>query len=316
MTSFNQLVDYQDTARRIASHIRRTPLVPAAPWALNDSGAAFWFKPECFQVTGSFKARGAFNRILSLSDDIKTRGVTTASGGNFGAAVAYAASQLGLEAAVFVMNTSTELTRRRIRDCGIEPRIAGDFWDQSWDEANKVAATRGSALLHPYADRDVILGQGTISLEVLADLPDADTLVVSIGGGGLIAGVAEAAKLIKPSIRVIGVEAAGCATLKTCREKGRIIKLENVKTSVPILAARSTEPINFDLIERYVDEIVVVDEELIAECAQLVWARTGLAIELGAATAVAAVHRELFTMHVGEKVVTVLCGGGTDGIRN
>lgn len=310
----NTLQDYQVALQRIRAKVRHTPLFPAAPLCLNDTGAEIWFKPECFQVTGSFKARGCYNRILSLPEETRKRGVTTASGGNFGAAVAYAARDLAIDAVIYVMNTSTELARSRIRACGFDPQVVGDFWDQSWEAAGRHAARSGATMLHPYADNDVILGQGTIAVEVLADLPEADTLVVSIGGGGLIAGIAEAAKLIKPSIRIVGVEAAGCPTLKTCREKGRIVALENVKTHVPILAARSTEPINFEIIERYVDELIVVDEALIDDCARLMWERGGVAIELGAATAIAATRHKLFAMKPEERVVVVLCGNGIDGL--
>ena len=310
----NTLRDYQDALARIRTKVRHTPLLPAAPLKLNESGAEIWFKTECFQPTGSFKIRGCYNSVLSLPVAARQRGITTASGGNFGAAVAYAAHDLGIAAEIFVMTTSTDLTRERIRACGIEPRIVGDFWDQCWEAAGRYAAENGATLLHPFADRSVILGQGTVALEILDDLPETDTLVVATGGGGLTAGVAEAAKLINPSLRIIGVEAAGCPTLHACREEGRIITLENVKTHVPILAARSTEPINFEIIERCVDELVLVDEDLIDDCARLLWRQAGVAIELGAATAVAAVRHQVFSIRPGERVVVVLCGSGLDGL--
>lgn len=307
------LDEYLQALERLQPYVRRTPLVKARPWRIAPN-ADIRFKAECCQVTGSFKARGAFNRVLNLPESVRRQGLATASGGNFGAAVAYVGQRLALPADIFVMNTSTPLTRQRIESYGARLTVEGDFWDQSWDAANHHVAQTNGALMHPYADRDVIIGQGTTALEIIADWPEVDTLVVSIGGGGLIAGIAQAAKLLKPDIRIIGVEASGCPTLHTCRRLQRIVKLEDVTTIVPILAARSTEAINFDLIERYVDEIVLVPEEVVTQTAQQVWANTGLAIELGAATAVAAVTEGCFSIKPEENIAIVLCGSGTNGI--
>lgn len=305
--------DYLAALDRVRSWVRKTPLVETAPWQ-PVAEINLRLKAECCQVTGSFKARGAFNRVLNLPKHIREQGLATASGGNFGAAVAYVGQQLALPADVFVMNTSTALTRQRIESYGAKLTVEGDFWDQSWDAAGLRIQETGGALLHPYADRDVVIGQGTMALEILEQWPEIDTLVVSIGGGGLIAGVAQAAKLLKPGIRIIGVEAAGCPMMWTCRQQQKIVKLEQVKTIVPILAARSTEAINFSLVEQYVDEIVLVPEDQVEASAREVWSATGLAIELGAATAVAAVTRQLFSMQPGENIGVVLCGSGTNGM--
>lgn len=308
-----KLSDYEAALARVSPYIRQTPLVHAHPW-VPGGATQVRLKAECQQVTGSFKARGAFNRVLCLPEEVQRQGLATASGGNFGAAVAYVGKMLGLPANVFVMNTSTPITRARIESYGATLTVHGDFWDQSWDAAGANVAETGGALLHPYADRDVVIGQGTTALEIIAEWPEVETLVVSIGGGGLLAGIAQAAKLLKPSIRVVGVEAAGCPTLFTCRAQQRIIKLDNVKTRVPILAARSTERLNFDLIEQYVDEIVLVDEAVIEDAARDAWQYAGLAIELGAATALAAVSQRCFDRHDDEKIAVVLCGSGSDGM--
>ena len=307
------LSDYQASLDRVRPWVRKTPLVETAPWQ-PVPGIELRLKAECCQVTGSFKARGAFNRVLNLPLSVRQQGLATASGGNFGAAVAYVGQQLSIPADVFVMNTSTDLTRKRIESYGAKLTVEGDFWDQSWDAAGVRVKETGGALLHPYADRDVVIGQGTIVLEILEQWPEVDTLVVSIGGGGLIAGVAQAAKLLKPDIRIIGVEAAGCPMMWTSRQQQKIVKLENVKTIVPILAARSTEAINFALTEQYVDEIVLDPEDQVEASAREVWASTGLAIELGAATAVAAVTRRCFVTNPDEKIAVVLCGSGTNGM--
>ena len=188
------LDDYRAAHARVKPYIRRTPLVDAHPW-VPGGAAQVRFKAECHQVTGSFKARGAFNRVLNLSDEVRRQGLATASGGNFGAAVAYVGKTLGLPANVFVMNTSTPITRARIESHGARLTVHGDFWDQSWDAAGANVAEHGGALLHPYADRDVVIGQGTTALEIIDEWPEVETLVVSIGGGGLLAGIAQAAKL-------------------------------------------------------------------------------------------------------------------------
>jgi threonine dehydratase len=304
---------YPEAAARIRDHVRRTPLIPAAPSPRADRAQLF-FKPECLQVSGSFKARGAFNSVLSLPEDVRKRGVVTASGGNFGAAIAFAAERLGIPASVVVMTGSTPLARNRIASFGADLQVIGEHWDLSWEAGRKIAEERGGALLHPFADPPVIAGQGTIGLEILEDMPDVDTVIVSIGGGGLIGGIAEAIKQRKPGTRIVGVETEACPTLYAARQAGHIVKIESFKTNVPILAARTTEPINFEIVQRCVDELVLVPEDQPQPAAQWTWRNTGLAIELGAATAVAAVLNGHVRLRDGEKAVVVLCGSGTDGL--
>ena len=172
-------------------------------------------------MSGSFKARGAFNSALSLSGEAAAHGLVTASGGNFGAAIAYVGQQLELKAHVVVMEQSTETVQRRIRDFGANLEVACFHWDESWAHAEGIANKTGATLLHPFASPEVIGGQGTIGLEILQDLPDVDTVFVAIGGGGLIGGIAAAIKLQRPHVRIVGVETVGCPTLTNALAAGK-----------------------------------------------------------------------------------------------
>lgn len=302
---------FRDAALRVKGHVRRTPLVPAAPAS---DFANLWFKPECLQVSGSFKARGAFNSALSLSQEAAASGLVTASGGNFGAAIAYVGQQLNLPAHVVVMEQSTDTVRNRISDFGAHLEVAGYHWDQSWDHAQVIAAQTGATLMHPFATPEVIGGQGTIGLEILEDFSDVETVFVAIGGGGMIGGIATAIKLLRPDVRIVGVETAGCPTLTKALEAGGPVVLEDVQTNVPILGARKTEDLNYELVRDNVDEIILVDEESPAKMACWMWAQTGLAVELGAATVVSAVLNGFTNLRKDERAVAVLCGSGDDGM--
>jgi threonine dehydratase len=230
------------------------------------------------------------------------------------AAIAYAGRELAIPANIVVMEGSTEIVRNRIRSFGATLLVEGPHWDQSWEAGKRIAAATGATLLHPFASPEVIAGQGTIGLEILEDLPEVDTVIVSIGGGGLIAGIAAAIKQRRPDVRLVGVETSGCPTLHAARAAGHIVKFETIHTQVPILAARSTEPLNLAMVERYVDELVLVEEDRPKDAARWMWANTGLAIELGAATAVAAVRDDIIRFAPRERVVVVLCGSGNDGL--
>ncbi|MCR9135118.1 MAG: pyridoxal-phosphate dependent enzyme [Alphaproteobacteria bacterium] len=301
----------RQAARRIKGHVRRTPLIPAAPAS---DFPNLWFKPECLQVSGSFKARGAFNSALSLDHAAAKRGLTTASGGNFGAAIAHVGQQLGLPAHVVVMEQSTQTVRDRIEGFGAVLDVTGFHWDESWDHASRLAEERGLTLLHPFATPEVIAGQGTIGLEIMEDLADVGTVFVAIGGGGLIGGIAAAIKLQNRHVRVIGVETVGCPTLHAAVKAGRPVKLDRIDTKVPILGARMTYDINLALVRKHVDQIVLVDEDRPKDVARWMWKNTGLAVELGAATVVSAVFDRLVDLDPQEKLVAVLCGSGDDGL--
>lgn len=310
------LDDVADAARRIAPFLRRTPLVDSAPaHAPLARGAAVSLKLECLQVSGSFKARGAFSRLTLLGAAARAKGLVTASGGNHGIAVAYAARAAGLAATVVVPEGIHPDKAQRIRAHGARLIVEGSLWDEANDRARAIAEATGAAYIHPFADPAVAAGQGTIAAEMLADAPHLDALLVAIGGGGLIAGIAAAAAALKPGIRIVGVEPTGAPTLHDSLAAGEVVTLASVTTRVPTLAARRTEPQNFALIRRHVDRVVLVEDEDLARAARHLWAEYGIAADLSGAASAAALLAGAYRPEPGESVGVIVCGAGADGTR-
>ena len=233
------LAEIRAAARRIAGRVRVTPMLAAAPMqARLGAGGELVMKLECLQVTGSFKARGALSKLTSLTDAEVARGLVTASGGNHGAAVAYAGWVAGHPATVFVPDNVAPLKAQKIRGWGARLEVAGTVWDESNRAALALTRERGMTYVHPFADPAVVAGQGTVALEILEQDPSIDTLLVAIGGGGLISGMAIAAKALKPSVRIIGVEPEGAPTLYASVKAGRVVELPEISPPPPI-ATRS-----------------------------------------------------------------------------
>ena len=199
------LADIQAAAQRIAGRVRRTPTVQAACLHAPTGPLDLWLKLENLQVTGSFKPRGAINCLLQLDPDRVARGIVTASGGNHGLAVAYAGRQAATRAVIYLPETTPSEKIEKLHQWGAEVVIEGTVWDEANRAALAHAEREDMALIHPFADPRVVAGQGTVGLEFLEDAPDLDLLVVAIGGGGLISGIATAAKAVMPGIRVVGV---------------------------------------------------------------------------------------------------------------
>jgi len=307
--------DVTRAAERISPYVRRTPLVPArclreSRWHHGD----VLLKLECLQVTGSFKARGAANTLLSLSGEQIRRGIVTASGGNHGLATAYAGWLGKTTAKVFVPENISPEKARKLKAWGAEVVVAGSHWHEANQEALTAAERERLTYMHPFADPAVIAGQGTIALEILEDAPEIDVLVVAIGGGGLISGISLVAKTLRPSIRVIGVEPTGAATLYQSVQAGRVVELPGITTAVPTLAALKTEPINLEIVQQHVDEIVLIEDDDMREAARWLWFELGLAADLSGAAAVAALRSGTVRPERGSKVCALVCGAGSDGI--
>jgi threonine dehydratase len=307
------LADVRAAAERIRGKVRRTPLLAAAPTKTALPGMLS-LKLESLQVTGSFKARGAMNALAGLGPEGARRGLVTASGGNHGLAVAYAGQVGAVKATIFLPRSAPVGKAERLRAWGADVAVEGAVWDDANRAALAHGAESGAAYIHPFADPNVIAGQGTIALEVLEDAPETDTLVVAIGGGGLISGIALAAKALKPSIRVIGVEPTGAPTLYKSLEADAVVELASIATDAGTLAPRRSDPLNLDIIKANVESIVLVTDEEMREAARMLWFEWGLAAELSGAASLAAIASGRYRPGPTERVCVLVCGAGKDGL--
>lgn len=309
------LDDVRAAAARIEGRVRRTPMLAAtavhAP--LPHTGPVV-MKLECLQAIGSFKARGATSKLTTLSAAETARGLVTASGGNHGLGVAYAGWQAGAPVRIYLPESTPKAKANKLRAWGAEVIIHGAVWDEANAEALAAAERDGLTYAHPFADADVIAGQGTTALEILEDDPDIEVLLVAIGGGGLISGVATAAKALKPDIKVIGVEATGAPTLYESLKAGELVTLERIETEAGTLAPRRSAEINFDIIGRCVDEVVLITDDDMRAAAQWLWFEFGIAAELSGAASIAALQAEAYLPEPKARVCAIVCGAGTDGL--
>ncbi|BBK37964.1 serine/threonine dehydratase [Allostella sp. ATCC 35155] len=307
------LDDIRQARTRIAGALRHTPVVEAAP-ARDPLPGRVALKLECLQVTGSFKPRGATNALRSLDPAAAARGLTTASGGNHGLAVAWAGWRAGLPTTIFLPQSVPASKVAKFEQWGATVRVTGSVWDESNEAALAHAAQSGQAYIHPFGDPRVMAGQGTLGLELLEQVPDAETLLVAIGGGGLIAGVATAAKAVRPGIRVVGVEPVGAPTLRESRLAGRLVTLPAITTEAGTLAPRRSAEATFAAIEAHVDDIVLVDDPAMRTAARWLWNEHAIAAEMSGAAAVAALMTGAYRPRADERVAIIVCGAGTDGI--
>jgi threonine dehydratase len=300
----------RDARRRIEGAIRRTPIIAAQPAGKEIDRRPLLMKLECLQVTGSFKPRGALAKATTFAKG-SIRGLITASGGNHGLGVAYAARRLDLPAVVYLPESAPADKAEKLRGWGAEVRIHGAVWDDSNEAALAAAKDEDLAYIHAFADPLVAAGQGTLGLEILEDAPGIDTLVVAIGGGGLIAGVASAVKALRPDIRIIGVEPVGAPTHHASRQAGKLVTLDAIRSRAGSLSPRRSEPFNFAVISRHVDELVLVSDEEMAAAAAWLWKEFGIGTELAGAAGIAAVMAGDIP---GTAPLAIVCGAGSDGL--
>jgi len=302
-------------AERIRGFVRRTPLLPAAPVRNGaDHARGLLLKLESLQVTGSFKPRGAINAVLSLPPDTLRRGIVTASGGNHGLAVAYAGYATGAPATIFLPRSVARDKVANVEGWGARAVVTGEDWDESNRAALQHAEAESLAYIHAFADPDVIAGQGTVALEILDESPELDTLIVAIGGGGLISGIAIAAKALKPGIRIVGVEPTGAPTLHASIAAASLVVLPSLGTAAVTLAPRRSEALNLAIVTATVERIALVEDSEMFDAARWLWNEAGVAAELSGAAAVAAVLAGCYRPEAGERVCAVVCGAGKDAL--
>jgi threonine dehydratase len=306
--------DIEAARERIAPYTRRTPTT-----ALDQlqqpvgTDARVTLKLELLQVTGSFKARGAMNRLLGAPREEVEKGIVTASGGNHGLAVARTAYAVGVPATIFVPETVSPSKVEKMRKWNADVRIVGEAWGESNDAALAFAKESGAAYFHPFADPLVVAGQGTLGLEILEQIPDMDVILVAIGGGGLISGLSTAIRARKPGVRIIGVEPTGSPTLKASIEAGHVVTLPEVTSKVPTMACQRTDERLFEIVDRNVDEIVLVTDEAMEDAAHWLWFEMGVAADLSGAASLAALKQVAATIDPTHHVCALVCGAGPEG---
>lgn len=302
------LKSIKEAQKRLEGVIKKTPLMYTDVFS-DLSGNQVYMKPENLQKTGAFKIRGAFNKIAQLSDDEKSKGLVTSSAGNHAQGVAYAAKELGVKATIVMPVTTPFIKVDSTRKYGVEVVLSGNVYDEAYDKALEIVKEEGATLIHPFDDMEVIYGQGTIGLEILDEMPDVDAVLVPIGGGGLISGIAMAIKALKPDVRIIGVEPEGAQTLKTSLRNGTVTTLEKVETIADGVAVKRAGDQTFEIIREYVDEIVTVSEYQLMNAFLMALERHKLVCEHAGVLTLAATLDLSFK---NKKVVSLISGGNID----
>jgi len=303
------LTDVQEAARRIAPHVRHTPLQPS-PDLSALAGCILLLKLENLQRTGAFKIRGALNKLLIMDPIVAARGVLTASAGNHGQGVALAARLLDYPATIVLPMGVSLAKLEAIERQGAQTVLYGAAYDEAARYAHALAEERGMTYVHAFDDPQVIAGQGTIALEMLADAPDLDTLVVPVGGGGLLAGIATAARALKPSLTIVGVQAAGasaCVDSFRCGER-QILPVATIADGIAVAQPGAT---TFPIIHTLVDEMVTVDDEAMARAMVLLLEREKLLSEAAGAAGLAAALGGLLPTS-SQNVGVLISGGNVD----
>ena len=285
-----------------------TPLI-YSPIFSEESGNNIYIKPENLQKTGAFKIRGAYNKMLKLTEAEKQRGVIASSAGNHAQGVAYAARELGIKAVIVMPKTTPLIKVQSTKKYGAEVVLYGDVYDDAYQKAKELEEKEGYVFVHPFNDPDVLEGQGTIALEILEQLPQTDVIVVPIGGGGLISGIACAAKQIKPDIKIVGVEPSGAASATEALKKNKLVTLPEANTIADGTAVKRIGELNFEYIKKYVDEVVTVDDYELTEAFLLLTEKHKIIAENSGVLPLAALKK---LTDRNKNVVPVVSGGNID----
>ncbi|MBN1222135.1 MAG: pyridoxal-phosphate dependent enzyme [Candidatus Aminicenantes bacterium] len=303
-----ELGDIENAQQTISGRVHRTPTVSSLTLG-RKMGMHLHFKAELFQKTGSFKPRGAINKLCSLTPEERKRGVITLSSGNHAQGLAYAASLFGIPTTVVMPSYSFKSKIDAAKGFGAEVIITDDDLLKTCLQIQK---ERNSVLVHPFDDPYIVAGQGTIGIEILEDTPEVDVVIVAVGGGGLISGIAAAVKMKKPDVKIVGVEPVGACAMWQSLQQDRPVHLESVDTIADGLAAPFAGEINFQLVKKYVDDLVLVSDEEIIEPLCLILERAKLLTEPAGAVPFAALFQNKVHVPRGSEVVCVLSGGNLD----
>jgi threonine dehydratase len=304
------LEQFKEARSVLQGVLRPTPLVHS-PYLSKSCGNNVYLKPENMQVTGAYKIRGAYYKISTLTAEEKARGLVTASAGNHAQGVAYAAHAAGVSATI-VMPTTTPLVKvNNTKDYGANVVLHGEVFDDAAEMAAQLAEEQGLTYVHPFNDLTLATGQGTIAYEIFQDLPDIDVILVPIGGGGLAAGVSTLAKLLKPTVEVIGIEPVGAASMKASLDAGHVVTLPTATTIADGVAVKTPGDLVFPYVQKNVDRVLTLEDGELVEAFLDMMERHKMVVENAGLLTVAALRHLTCT---GKNVVSVLSGGNMDVI--
>lgn len=294
--------------KNIEDIVIKTPLIYSEVFS-RKSGNQVYMKCENLQLTGAYKIRGALNKIRSLSEKEKARGVVCSSAGNHAQGVAFAASQASVKSTIVMPKTTPLLKIQSTKDLGGNVVLSGYVYDDAFNEAKRIEEEEGTLFIHPFNDIDVIYGQGTVALEIFEDLKDVDVILCPIGGGGLISGVSLAAKELNPNVKIIGVQAEGANAMEQSFKSGKIINLESVDTIADGIAVKKPGDLTFNFIKEYVDDIITVSDHEIVEAFFTLSEKHKLLAEASGAVSLAASSKLNFK---DKNIVSIISGGNID----
>ena len=295
---------------RLSGVIKPTPLIKSDFYS-SDYGCEVWLKPETLQVTGSFKIRGAYNKIASLEKAELRKGIVSASAGNHAQGVAFSAEKRGIKATIVMPRTTPLLKVEATKSYGAEVLLYGDAYDESFEKALGIASQKGKVFVHPFDDYQVLCGQGTLAAEILEELPDADEIICPIGGGGLISGILLYAKAVNPKVKIIGVIPEGSLAVKKSLEQGKVIREPNIYTCAEGVSVKRPGDLTFQIIRNYLDELVTVSERDIMENILLMMEKHKLVAEAAGVLSLAGARKRA---RADRKIVCVISGGNIDTV--
>ncbi|HWR38140.1 MAG TPA: threonine ammonia-lyase [Patescibacteria group bacterium] len=302
------LADVYAAEEELQTVLRKTELIPSTCFS-REYGNHVFIKPENLQVTGAFKIRGAYHKISRLSAEEKSRGVIASSAGNHAQGVSYAAQLLGVEATVVMPATTPLIKVEATKNYGASVVLHGDSYDDAYARARELEAERDHVFVHPFDDLDTIIGQATLALEIIQELNSVDEILVPVGGGGLISGVAFAAKMLKPDIKIIGVEPEGAACVHQSLQRNKVVSLGKVDTMADGTAVKTPGKLTFEFVKEFVDEVVTVSDFDVIESILLLMDKHKLIVEGAGALSLAGLRKR---ESQGKNVVCLVSGGNID----